>query len=118
MIVGVPREVKDRENRVSATPAAVHEYVTHGHDVIVERSAGAGSGFGDAEYAAEGARLAERHEDVFAEADMIIKVKEPIASEYDLLREGQILYTYLHLAADEPLTRSLIERKVSAIAYE
>jgi|SRR5680860_748586 len=118
MIVGVPREVKDRENRVSATPAAVHEYVLHGHDVIVERSAGAGSGFNDDEYTAEGARLVERHEDVFADADMIVKVKEPVASEYDLLREGQILYTYLHLAADEPLTRALIRNKVAAIAYE
>ncbi|MDQ3523979.1 MAG: alanine dehydrogenase [Chloroflexota bacterium] len=118
MIVGIPREVKDRENRVSATPAAVHEYVTHGHDVIVERSAGIGSGFTDAEYVAEGARLVDRHEDVFAEADMIVKVKEPVASEYGLLRPGQILYTYLHLAADEPLTRALIDNKVSAIAYE
>lgn len=118
MIVGIPKEVKDRENRVSATPAAVHEYVAHGHDVVVERSAGVGSGFTDAEYLAEGARLVERHEDVFAEADMIVKVKEPVASEYDLLRPGQILYTYLHLAADEPLTRALIDNKVSAIAYE
>ena len=118
MIVGIPREVKDRENRVSATPAAVHEYVLHGHDVIVERSAGSGSGFSDDEYAAEGARLVDQPEDVFAEADMIVKVKEPIASEYDLLREGQILYTYLHLAADEPLTRALIAHQVQAIAYE
>ena len=118
MIVGIPKEVKDRENRVSATPAAVHEYVTHGHDVIVERSAGVGSGFTDAEYVAEGARLVDRHEDVYAEADMIVKVKEPVASEYGLLRPGQILYTYLHLAADEPLTRALIDNKVSAIAYE
>ncbi|MGI8976248.1 MAG: alanine dehydrogenase [Thermomicrobiales bacterium] len=118
MIVGIPKEVKDRENRVSATPAAVNEYVAHGHDVIVERSAGLGSGFSDAEYVAEGARLVERHEDVFAEADMIVKVKEPVASEYSLLRPGQILYTYLHLAADEPLTRALIDNKVSAIAYE
>lgn len=118
MIVGIPKEVKDRENRVSATPAAVNEYVAHGHDVIVERSAGLGSGFSDAEYVAEGARLVERHEDVFAEADMIVKVKEPVASEYSLLRPGQILYTYLHLAADESLTRALIDNKVSAIAYE
>lgn len=118
MIVGIPKEVKDRENRVSATPAAVNEYVARGHDVIVERSAGLGSGFSDAEYVAEGARLVERHEDVFAEADMIVKVKEPVASEYSLLRPGQILYTYLHLAADESLTRALIDNKVSAIAYE
>jgi alanine dehydrogenase len=118
MIVGIPKEVKDRENRVSATPAAVHEYVAHGHDVIVESTAGLGSGFTDAEYEAEGARIVDAHAAVFAEADMIVKVKEPIPSEYDLLREGQVLYTYLHLAADEPLTRTLIERKVRAIAYE
>lgn len=118
MIVGIPKEVKDRENRVSATPAAVREYIANGHDVIVETSAGAGSGFTDDEYTAEGARIVNTHEGVFAEADMIVKVKEPIESEYNLLRKGQILYTYLHLAADEPLTRSLIVRKVQAIAYE
>jgi alanine dehydrogenase len=118
MIVGIPREVKDRENRVSATPAAVHEYVSHGHQVLVEAGAGAGSGFSDDEYATEGAEIVGSHEDVFARAEMIVKVKEPIAEEYDLLREGQILYTYLHLAADEPLTRVLIERGVEAIAYE
>jgi alanine dehydrogenase len=118
MIVGVPKEVKDRENRVSATPAAVHEYVASGHKVIVETQAGVGSGFTDEEYEAEGARIVPTHEGVFAEADMIVKVKEPVATEYELLREGQILYTYLHLAADEPLTRALIERKVQAVAYE
>lgn len=118
MIVGIPKEVKDRENRVSATPAAVREYIANGHDVIVETSAGAGSGFTDDEYTAEGARIVNTHEGVFAEADMIVKVKEPIESEYNLLRKGQVLYTYLHLAADEPLTRSLIVRKVQAIAYE
>src|SRR5690606_33017032 len=115
---GVPKEVKDRENRVGATPAAVHEYVSRGHTVLVERSAGLGSGYADEEYAAEGAEIVDRAEDVYGRAEMIIKVKEPIASEYDLLREGQILFTYLHLAADEPLTRTLIERKVQAIAYE
>lgn len=118
MIVGIPKEVKDRENRVSATPAAVREYIANGHDVIVETSAGAGSGFTDDEYTAEGARIVNTHEGVFAEADMIVKVKEPIESEYNLLRKGQVLYTYLHLAADEPLTRSLIVHKVQAIAYE
>jgi alanine dehydrogenase len=118
MIVGIPKEVKDRENRVSATPAAVQEYMTNGHEVIVERSAGIGSGFSDDEYATEGAMIVDTHEDVFARADMIVKVKEPVPSEYPLLRQGQILYTYLHLAADEPLTRTLIERKVQAIAYE
>jgi len=118
MIVGVPREVKDRENRVSTTPAGVQEYVARGHTVIVESSAGTGSGFLDEEYAAAGARLAARHEEVFAEADMIVKVKEPVVLEYDLLRPDQLLFTFLHLAADEPLTRALIERKVQAVAYE
>jgi alanine dehydrogenase len=118
MIVGVPREVKDRENRVSTTPAGVQEYVARGHTVIVESTAGTGSGFLDEEYAAAGARLAARHEEVFAEADMIVKVKEPVVLEYDLLRPDQLLFTFLHLAADEPLTRALIERKVQAVAYE
>ncbi len=118
VIVGVPREVKDRENRVSLTPAGASEYVRHGHTVLVETTAGEGSGFADDEYAAAGARIAPNHEDVFANADMIVKVKEPVPSEYDLLREDQILFTYLHLANDEPLTRSLMERKVQAVAYE
>jgi alanine dehydrogenase len=118
MIVGIPKEVKDRENRVSATPAAVHEYIINGHEVIVEKSAGVGSGFSDEEYTREGALIVDTHEDVFARADMVVKVKEPVPSEYPLLRQGQMLYTYLHLAADEPLTRTLIERKVQAIAYE
>jgi alanine dehydrogenase len=118
MIVGVPKEIKDNENRVSTTPAGVVEYVNRGHEVIVERSAGAGSGFSDAEYEAAGARMVDTHAGVFAEADMIVKVKEPIASEYDLLREGQLLYTYLHLAAEEALTNVLVNQKVASIAYE
>jgi alanine dehydrogenase len=118
MIVGIPKEIKDNENRVSTTPAGVAEYVAHGHTVLVERSAGVGSGFADAEYSAAGGQLIDAHADVFARADMIVKVKEPIASEYDLLREGQLLYTYLHLAAEEKLTHALIDRKVSSIAYE
>jgi alanine dehydrogenase len=118
MIVGIPREVKDRENRVSATPAAVHEYVAHGHTVLVETGAGVGSGFADDEYAAEGAEIVGTHEAVFDRAEMIVKVKEPVASEYGLLREGQVLYTYLHLAADQPLTQALVDRGVQAIAYE
>lgn len=118
MIVGIPKEVKDREYRVSATPAAVHEYVAHGHTVIVETNAGNGSGFSDDEYETEGVRIVEAHQAVFEQADMIIKVKEPVESEYELLRRGQVLYTYLHLAADEPLTTSLVERGVRAIAYE
>jgi len=118
VIIGVPKEVKDRENRVGATPASVHEYVSRGHTVLVERSAGAGSGYTDDEYVAEGAEIVDAAADVWDRAGMIVKVKEPVASEYDLLREGQILFTYLHLAADEPLTRTLIERRVQAIAYE
>lgn len=118
MLVGIPKEIKDNENRVSTTPAGVAEYVSRGHQVVVERAAGNGSGFNDSEYEAAGAEMLDAHDDVFARAEMIVKVKEPIASEYDLLREGQILYTYLHLAAEEALTRVLIDRKVTAVAYE
>jgi alanine dehydrogenase len=118
MLVGVPKEVKDRENRVSTTPAGVGEYIAHGHRVIVERGAGVGSSFSDAEYAAAGAELVDSHADVFARADMIVKVKEPVAAEYGLLRKGQLLFTYLHLAADEPQTRALMASGVHAVAYE
>lgn len=118
MIVGVPREIKDREARVAATPGGVGEYVAHGHAVLVETGAGAGSGFPDAEYAAAGATLVHDHAAVFAGADMILKVKEPVEAEYDLLRPGQTLFTYLHLAADAPLTEALVARGVRAVAYE
>jgi alanine dehydrogenase len=118
MIVGIPKEIKDNENRVSTTPAGVAEYVAHGHEVIVERSAGVGSGFADSEYEAAGACLIDTHDEVFAKADMIVKVKEPIEPEYALMREDQLLYTYLHLAAEERLTKVLIDRKVASIAYE
>jgi alanine dehydrogenase len=118
VIVGVPREVKDRENRVSVTPAAAREYVAHGHTVLVESGAGNGSGFADTEYEMAGAEMVAAPVEVFERAGMIVKVKEPVAEEYPLLREGQLLFTYLHLAADEPLTRTLIERRVQAVAYE
>ncbi|MGA7669796.1 MAG: alanine dehydrogenase [Nitrolancea sp.] len=118
MLIGVPKEIKDNENRVSTTPAGVAEYVHHGHDVIVERSAGVGSGFVDEEYADAGATIIDTHEGVFARAEMIIKVKEPIASEYPLLRKDQILYTYLHLAAEAELTQALVNQGVAAVAYE
>lgn len=118
MIIGVPKEIKDNENRVAVTPGGVSEYVSHGHTVLVEQAAGVGSSFPDAEYRAAGAELVASHQDVFERADMIVKVKEPIASEYPLLREGQILYTYLHLAAEEELTNVLVKRKVTAVAYE
>jgi alanine dehydrogenase len=118
MLIGVPREIKDNENRVSTTPGGVAEYVHNGHSVIVEQGAGEGSGFSDEEYRRAGATIAPRHEDVFAQAEMIIKVKEPIASEYPLLRQDQILYTYLHLAAEDQLTRILVDQRVDAVAYE
>ncbi|HEU5432116.1 MAG TPA: alanine dehydrogenase [Thermomicrobiales bacterium] len=118
MIVGVPKEVKDSERRVSTTPAGVHEYHAHGHRVIVERGAGAGSGFTDDAYADAGAEIAPGPGEVFATADMIVKVKEPVPAEFDLLRPNQLLFTYLHLAADEALTRVLMERRVEAVAYE
>ena len=118
MIVGVPKEVKDSERRVSTTPAGAHEYVVRGHRVIVQRGAGVGSGFDDDEYAAAGADLVEGPEQVFAAAELIVKVKEPVAAEYDLLRPNQILFTYLHLAADEPLTRALMRNRVAAVGYE
>ncbi|HET9014498.1 MAG TPA: alanine dehydrogenase [Thermomicrobiaceae bacterium] len=118
MIIGVPKEIKDNENRVSTTPGGVHEYVSRGHQVLVERSAGVGSGFSDDEYARAGASIVATHAEVFARADMIVKVKEPILPEYDLMRSGQILYTYLHLAAEEQLTRVLMDRGVTAVAYE
>jgi len=118
MIVGVPREIKDLENRVSTTPAGVAEYVGRGHRVLVERGAGAGSGFGDAEYGTAGAELIAGPDVVFAQAEMIAKVKEPVAAEYERLRPGQLLFTYLHLAANEPLTQALIRTRVQAVAYE
>jgi alanine dehydrogenase len=118
MLVGVPTEVKDRENRVAATPGGVAEFINRGHEVLVERCAGEGSGFTDAEYERAGAMLVDTHAEVFARADMIVKVKEPVSAEYKLLREDQLLFTYLHLAADEPLTRALMESGVQAVAYE
>ncbi len=118
MLIGVPKEIKDNENRVSTTPAGVAEYVARGHDVLVEASAGAGSGFSDQEYSALGASIVDNANEIWARADMIVKVKEPIAPEYGLMRDGQLLYTYLHLAAEEALTHALIDRGVTAVAYE
>ena len=118
MIIGVPKEVKNFESRVAATPSGVVEFVAHGHVVLVERGAGDGSGFLDMEYERAGARMIATHDEVFARAAMIVKVKEPTPDEFSLLREGQILFTYLHLAADEPLTLELMKRRVQAVAYE
>jgi len=118
MIVGVPKEIKDNEYRVALTPAGTHLLKQHGHRVIVESGAGAGSGFADADYAAEGAELAATAGEVWTRADMILKVKEPLPAEYPRFREGQIVFTYLHLAAAGDLAGALMQAGVTAIAYE
>ncbi len=117
MRIGVAREIKPREYRVALTPAGALELVRAGHEVVVEHDAGEGSGFPDESYAAVGAALAPV-EEVWERADLLLKVKEPIASEYGRLREGLTLFTYLHVAADEPLTRALVESGTTAVAYE
>lgn len=118
MIVGLPKEIKDNEYRVGLTPAGVRALSDGQHQVIVERSAGEGSGFDDALYQRAGAQIIDSADDVWAKADMIVKVKEPIEPEYPRMREGQLLFTYLHLAPDRKLTEQLIQRKVTGIAYE
>jgi alanine dehydrogenase len=118
MLVGVPKEIKQSEFRVGLTPSAVGEYVAHGHKVLVETGAGAGIGATDAAYRAAGAAIAGDAAEVFAKADMVVKVKEPQAVEWKQLRPGQILFTYLHLAADAPQARGLMASGVTAIAYE
>ena len=118
MLVGVPKEIKSSEFRVGLTPAAVGEYVAHGHDVLVETGAGEGIGATDAVYRAAGARIAANAAEVFAAAGMIVKVKEPQPGEWKQLRPGQILFTYLHLAADAPQARGLMASGVTAVAYE
>ena len=117
-IVGVPREIKDMEGRVSMQPDGVLELVHHGNEVVVEAGAGAGAGFSDEEYEASGARIAGSADEVFEAADLIVKVKEPVPEEYHRYREGQELFTYLHLAADKGLTEFLMDRKIDSIAYE
>ena len=118
MRIGVPREIKIEEYRVGLTPAAAHEFVAHGHAVLVESGAGAGIGAGDADYLDAGAQIAASAADVFAQADMIIKVKEPQPAEWAMLRAGQILFTYLHLAPDPAQTQGLLASGCTAIAYE
>ena len=118
MIVGIPREVKDNEYRVAATPEGVRELTLAGHQVLVETDAGEGSSIADEQYIRGGAEIVATPREVFDAADMVLKVKEPVEQEYDLLREGQILFTYLHLAAGKELTEALLQRKVSAVAYE
>jgi len=116
--VGIPSEIKNHEYRVAITPAGVLELVRHGHEVVIETGAGVGSSIPNDDYVAAGATILSTADEVWAAADMILKVKEPIAAEYHRMREGQVLFTYLHLAADRPLTEELARRKVTAIAYE
>jgi len=118
MIIGVPREIKNQEYRVAIVPRGVRELVKCGHRVIVERAAGEGSGISDKEYIHEGAEIAESPECVYREAEMVVKVKEPLPQEYHLFYEGQILFSYLHLAASLELTKAMLDQKVIAIAYE
>lgn len=118
MIIGVPKEIKNNENRVGATPAGVKELVKHGHEVYVQHTAGEGTGFSDDEYKAAGATILPTIEDVYAKAEMIIKVKEPIEPEYKLVRKGQVVFTYFHFASDLPLTKAMMEAGCICIAYE
>jgi len=118
MVVGIPREIKEQENRVALPPSAAYQLIRRGHQVLVETGAGIGAGFPDDEYTAAGAKIMSDHADVFARAELVVKVKEPLPSEYGLLRPGQILFTYLHLAANKTLTEALLATGATCIAYE
>jgi alanine dehydrogenase len=118
MIIGVPKEIKNNENRVAITPAGVHALVSDGHKVMVERLAGCGSGITDSDYSSAGANVVDNATDLYKLTEMIVKVKEPLECEYDLLKESQTLFTYLHLAPNMPLTKALLSKKITAIAYE
>jgi alanine dehydrogenase len=118
MKVGVPKEIKEQEHRVAVLPSVVYQLTKLGHEVYVEKNAGSGAGFPDEEYAQAGALLLDNHDDIFHEATLVVKVKEPLPSEYSLLRKDQILFTYLHLAANRTLTEALIQSGVTAIACE
>jgi alanine dehydrogenase len=118
MVIGVPKEIKEQEQRVALLPSAANQLVRRGHSVLVEKNAGVGSGYADDEYAAAGAEIVDQAKEVFARADMIVKVKEPLKAEFPLLRKGQILFTYLHLAASRELTEALLKSGVTGIAYE
>ncbi|QOY34053.1 alanine dehydrogenase [Anaerobacillus isosaccharinicus] len=118
MIIGVPKEIKNNENRVAITPAGVLSFISSGHEVFIETDAGVGSGFTNEDYIEAGATILETASDVWGKADMVMKVKEPLASEYDYFREGLILFTYLHLAAEPELAKALTSKGVIAIAYE
>ncbi|MDR2669955.1 MAG: alanine dehydrogenase [Desulfovibrio sp.] len=118
MKIGCPKEIKDNENRVGLTPNAVHAYVAAGHSVCIEKGAGLGSAVGDEEYAAAGADILPEADAVWANAEMIVKVKEPLPEEYDRMRENQLVFTYFHFAADRSLTEACMQRKIIALAYE
>ena len=118
MIIGVPKEIKNNENRVAVTPAGVSEFVKHGHKVYVQSTAGLGSGFSDEEYTKAGANLLPTIEEVYGIAEMIVKVKEPIEQEYSLIRAGQLLFTYFHFASYEPLTHAMVKSGAICLAYE
>jgi alanine dehydrogenase len=118
MKVGIPREIKNHEYRVAITPAGVHELVRNGHQVFVEHDAGTGSAIADEDYVAAGARILDSADDVWAEGDLLLKVKEPVAAEYERIRDGQVLFTYLHLAADKDCTDALVKARATGIAYE
>ena len=116
--VGIPKEIKNNENRVGMTPSGVAELTRRGHQVFVQHTAGEGSGFSDADYEAVGASILPTIEDVYREADMIVKVKEPIAPEYPLVRRGQVVFTYFHFACEEELTHAMLKSGAICIAYE
>jgi alanine dehydrogenase len=118
MIIGVPREIKEQEQRVGLLPSAADQLRRRGHSIIVQKNAGVGSGYSDEEYKKAGAEIIDSAEEVFKRAEMIVKVKEPLSAEYPLLRKGQILFTYLHLAASKALTEALLKSGVTGIAYE
>src|SRR5258708_5956046 len=118
MVIGVPREIKGQEYRVALLPSAAYQLIRRGHQVVVERGAGSGAGYPDADYQQAGATLVADHAAVFEKADMVVKVKEPQPAEYAMLRPGQILFTYLHLAASRSLTEALMKSGVTALAYE
>jgi alanine dehydrogenase len=118
MIIGVPKEIKEQEQRVALLPSATNQLTRRGHSVLVESNAGLGSGYPDQDYVKAGAEIVEQAKEVFARADMIVKVKEPLKAEFPLLRRGQILFTYLHLAASKSLTEALLKSGVTGVAYE
>ena len=118
MIIGIPKEIKQQENRVSLLPSAAYQLTKRGHTVLVEKNAGVGTGYPDSDYVAAGAKIIDKAPELFGQAEMIVKVKEPLPAEYELLRKGQILFTYLHLAASRSLTEALLKSGVTGVAYE